>query len=103
MKMSKNKQKKNRIRNLEPDFYLNFVNEEIQLKLAKTTYLILLGIILFLFFFHLFKLYDFRIDKFSYFITLLLVLILIMPLITYFKVFGLFELRKDMRVMEKKK
>jgi hypothetical protein len=76
---------------------------ENQFKLAKTTYLILLGITLFLFFFHLFKLYDFRIDKFSYFVTILLFLILIMPLVTYFKAFGIVEIRKDTRVMEKKR
>ncbi|MGB9748852.1 MAG: hypothetical protein ACP5OZ_04010 [Candidatus Woesearchaeota archaeon] len=78
------------------------VDEETQLKLARTTYLILLGITLFLFFFHLFKLYDFRIDKFSYFIITLLFLILIIPLITYFKAFGIVEVRKDTRFMGKK-
>ncbi|MEM2121431.1 MAG: hypothetical protein QXU20_02095 [Candidatus Woesearchaeota archaeon] len=88
--------------NDKEESYKDFLNEN-QFKLARTTYLILLGIILFLFSFHLFKIYDFRIDKFSYFITILLFLILIIPLVTYFKAFGLVEVRKDTRVMEKKK
>ncbi|MEM0230931.1 MAG: hypothetical protein QXW00_01445 [Candidatus Woesearchaeota archaeon] len=51
---------------------------------------------------HVFGIMRLNSDKFSFFLISLLVLLLLLPIVTYIKFFNIVEVRRDTRIMEKK-
>lgn len=78
------------------------VPKRVRQRMALSFYLLTVVFVMFVCVMHIFGIIYFVVDKFTYFIFSVAILILLMPVVASMKFFGLVEARKDPSILSRK-
>ena len=78
------------------------VPKHIRQRMALSFYLLTVVFVMFVCTMHIFGVISFKVDKFTYYVFSVAILILLMPVVVSMKFFGLVEARKDPSILSKK-
>jgi hypothetical protein len=78
------------------------VSKQTRQRMALSFYLLTVVFVMFVCVMHIFGVITFVVDKFTYFILSVAILILLMPVVVSMKFFGVLEARKDPSILSKK-